>query len=175
MEDYEIEVGEGLMQDWLGKIREKPGEVVMVFLRPGGKVLLNTKEFYPHGTYRLPTGSMDQGESPEEALVREAQEETGFRVGIERKLGTIHWVFRHGADTVEFYSHVFLIPETTDQPVVEDPHEQITGYKEIGIRDLRKAGEELMNMTQRWHDWGVFRGLVHLYAYDKLCPRTSRT
>jgi 8-oxo-dGTP pyrophosphatase MutT (NUDIX family) len=169
MEEYRIEVGEGLIQDWLASIQEKPGEVVMVFLRPGGKVLLNTKDFYPPGTYRLPTGSMHPSESPEDALVREAQEETGFRVIVHEKLGTIHWVFTHGGETVEYYSHVFLIPETTDEPVVEDPHEQITGYKEVGIRDLRKAGEDLMNMPGRWHDWGVFRGLVHLFVHKKLC------
>jgi 8-oxo-dGTP pyrophosphatase MutT (NUDIX family) len=169
MEEYQIEVGEGLIQDWLAKIGEKPGEVVMVFLRPGGRVLLNTKEFYPTGTYRLPTGSMHRDETPEDALVREAQEETGFRVRAQDKLGTIHWVFRHGGDTVEYYSHVFLIPETTDQPVVEDPHERITGYKEVAIRDLRRVGDELMNMPDRWRDWGVFRGLVHVFVHDKLC------
>ncbi len=169
MEEYQIEVEGGTLGDWIEKIREKPGEVAMVFLRPGGKVLLNTKDFYPPGTYRLPTGSMHHGETPEEALVREVREETGFRVSDWRKLGAIHWVFKHDSGTAEYYSHVFLIPETTEQPTVQDPDEQITDYREVPVCDLHEVGENLMNMPGRWHDWGVFRGLVHLFVHKKLC------
>ena len=65
----ELEVGE----EFLRNVREKErrmgiaDEVVMVVPRPGGKVLLHTKSFYPPGTYRLPTGRLRLGESPEAA------------------------------------------------------------------------------------------------------------
>lgn len=169
MEEHRIEVGEAALHDWVSRVREKPGEVVMVFLRPGGKVLLSTKEFYPPGTYRMPTGSMHHGETPAEALIREVREETGFRVSEWKTIGTIHWTFTHDSDTAEYYSHVFLIPETTEEPVSEDPNEQITDYREVPVCDLREVGESLMRMEGRWHDWGVFRGMVHTFVYSKLC------
>lgn len=169
VEEYQIEIGEVQLQEWLETFRDKPGEVVMVILRPGGKVLLITKDFYPPGAYRMPTGGMHHGETPEEALVREAKEETGFRVNIERKLGTIHWVFRSGDSSVEYYSHVFLISEIADEPVAEDENERITGYKEVGVCDLSGVAQELINLTGRWRDWGRYRGMAHDFVYSALC------
>lgn len=175
MEKYEIEIGEGLLEEWLETFRDKPGEVVMVILRPGGKVLLITKDFYPPGAYRMPTGGMHHRETPEEALVREAKEETGSRVNIERKIGTIHWVFRSGDRTVEYYSHVFLIAETDGEPVSEDADERITGFKEVEICELGGIAEELRNLTGRWHDWGVFRAIPHEVVYRELCQSDEAT
>lgn len=173
MKEYQIEVGDAFFDDSVRKMEKKGGEVVMVFLRPGNKALLSTKEFYPQGTYRLPTGSMDKGEAPEDALVREAREETGFDVTAERKLGAIHWVFKNGDRMGEYYSHIFVVPETTDEPVPEDHSEQITGYREMPVCDLKQVGEELMTMQGRWNDWGRFRGLAHLYVHELLCAQTA--
>jgi 8-oxo-dGTP pyrophosphatase MutT (NUDIX family) len=108
--------------------------------------------------------------SPEEALVREAREETGFSVTIERRLGEIHWVFEHGDRRIEFRSHVFLLAEASDEPVVLDPDERITGFKEVSICELGDIAEQLRNLTGRWHDWGVFRAIPHEMVYDTLCP-----
>jgi 8-oxo-dGTP pyrophosphatase MutT (NUDIX family) len=174
VEEYEIEIVEGQLGEWLETFRGKPGEVVMAILRPGERVLLITKDFYPPGTYRMPTGGIHQGETPEEALVREAKEETGFAANIERKLGAIHWVFRSGDRTLEYYSHVFLISETADEPVAEDENERITGYKEVSICDLREVAQELINLPGRWRDWGRFRGMVHDFVYSALCPGAEK-
>jgi len=175
VEEYKIEIGEGQLREWLETFRDKPGEVVMVILRPGGKVLLITKDFYPPGAYRMPTGGMHHRETPEEALVREAKEETGFRVNIERNLGTIHWVFRSGDRGIEYYSHVFLISEIADEPIAEDEHERITGFREVDIRELGSIAEELRNLTGRWHDWGVFRAIPHEVVYRELCKSDEAT
>ena len=168
MRDCTIEVGDGLIRDWFSKLANKRGEVVMVILRPGGKVLLNTKDFYPPGVYRLPSGGMHPGETPEETLIREAQEETGFRVTIERKLAEVHWTFKIADRVVEFRSHVFLISETTAEPAVEDPNERITGFAEVEICELQDVARRLRDLTGEWRDWGVFRAIPHEIAYRVL-------
>lgn len=173
MEEYEIEVGDRFFEETIARLRKKCGEVVMVLPRPGDRVLLSTKDFYLAGTYRLPTGSIEKGETPEDALKREVREETGFRFDSGRKLGAIHWVFRNGERTVEYYSYVFVLPETTAVPVPEDHNERITGYKEVGLCSLREVGEELIGLPDRWRDWGRFRGLVHEYVHERLCAEAG--
>ena len=163
-----ISIGDG---DWFAGLMKRPGEVVMVFLRPGAKVLLNTKDFYPEGAYRLPSGGIHKGESPEETLVREAREETGLSAGIERKIAEIHWTFEHGDARGEFTSHIFLIAETREKPVVQDPDERITAFMEVGICELGEIADQLRNLTGRWHDWGVFRAYPHEVAFRELCAR----
>jgi 8-oxo-dGTP pyrophosphatase MutT (NUDIX family) len=51
--------------------------------------------------YVLPGGSVEQGETPEIACVREAQEETGLAVTLEEKL----WTYNNGGRT----EHYFLV------------------------------------------------------------------
>ena len=39
----------------------------------------------------FPGGGVDEGESPEEAAIREAEEELGIQVGIKQKIAEIHF------------------------------------------------------------------------------------
>ncbi len=52
-----------------------------------GKLLL-TYQGAPHFEVQLPGGGIDPGENPLHALHREVFEETGWRIGRPRKLGT---------------------------------------------------------------------------------------
>lgn len=49
--------------------------------------------------YVVPGGGVEEGETSEEAAVREAKEETGLDIALERKLG----VLRDGARTVHYF------------------------------------------------------------------------
>ncbi len=64
-------------------------EVAMAIRRPSGGILLQTKAFYPAGTYRLPTGGIKDGEDVEHALLREVHEESNLDVEIERLVAVI--------------------------------------------------------------------------------------
>ena len=47
------------------------------------------------GTWNLPKGTPDGGETLEETAVREVEEETGLKVAIEKPLGGIRYSFAH--------------------------------------------------------------------------------
>jgi 8-oxo-dGTP diphosphatase len=65
--------------------RRRPG-VYAVLLR-GDRVLL-THQAAPVPEYQLPGGGIDPGEHPIAALHREVMEETGWRIGLLRRIGT---------------------------------------------------------------------------------------
>jgi 8-oxo-dGTP diphosphatase len=48
----------------------------------------------PRGRWQLPKGMLEENETPEDAAVREVQEETGLKVSIVERLGTIAYRFR---------------------------------------------------------------------------------
>lgn len=80
--------------------------------------------------YKLPGGGVENGESPEDAFIREVLEETGCKVKIISKLGTIEEL--KGMTNFYQLSHVFLAE------VVEDTHELYLTTKE------KEEGAELL-------------------------------
>jgi 8-oxo-dGTP pyrophosphatase MutT (NUDIX family) len=56
-----------------------------------GKVALIERHRAGKHYFVFPGGGVDDGESPEQAAVREMEEETGLRVTVQRKLAEIHF------------------------------------------------------------------------------------
>ena len=165
----QLTVGERFFDFISKKRRKSPGEVVMVIRRPGGKVLLHTKDFYPNGVFRLPSGTMKRGELPEESFKRELCEETGFDVGIDRILGTVHFMFEYGDKRVDYFSYIILSNEAVGEPKPEDGDEGITEYLEIDPCDLGNIAEQLRCLTGDWSDWGRFRAPAHEITQKDIC------
>jgi 8-oxo-dGTP pyrophosphatase MutT (NUDIX family) len=65
-------------------VRRLRGRWVMAAIRPGGK---------PEGIWALPKGGVGPGEDPAATALREAEEETGARGRVDRKLGDVRYVF----------------------------------------------------------------------------------
>lgn len=67
--------------------KQKPQIVVLAIIRDGDRFLL-TKRSDPnpliHGRWQLPGGRVEFGEHPEQAVIREIQEELGILVHIQR-------------------------------------------------------------------------------------------
>lgn len=173
MEHHELTVGEAFFKEMERKRTNSPGEVVMVIRRPGGKVLLTTKDFYPAGIYRLPSGQMTGDETPEEALIRETFEETGFHVQIDRHLGTIGYTFKTDSKTIEYVSHVFLTEETVGEPASQDADEEITGYRDVDPSELENIAQNLQKIAGIWNDWGRFRAISHDFVYEILASERN--
>ena len=89
------------------RYKSRPG--VYAILPLNGKLLL-TYQGDPHYEIQLPGGGIDPGENPAQALHREVFEETGWRIGQPRKLGTFRrFVFMPEYDMwAEKLCHIYL-------------------------------------------------------------------
>jgi len=85
------------------------------------KGLIYIQKRLPEGAWanlwELPGGRIEPGETPEEAVVREFLEETGFRVAVAGDLGVI----RHGYTTFRVTLNCFLL-HLADAPAQSDGH-----------------------------------------------------
>jgi len=149
----------------------RAGEVVLVLRRPDGQVLLHTKPFYPPGTWRLLSGGVDLRECPEEAILREAWEETGLPVRIERLLGVLTYELDGGDLQVPFASCLFLAATQGGEPAAQDAQERIGGYRWVQPEELAAVAAQLRSLPPPWRGWGELRSLPHLLAARQLASR----
>jgi NAD+ diphosphatase len=164
---------------------ERVAEVVFAIRRPNGRLLLQTKAFYPPGVYRLPSGSITAGEAVLAALWREVTEETSLKATLLRFLAVISYAIVSDAivaadDPVgpsphTFTSYLFLLQETGGDLCVADERERVTGFREIEPDELPGVVARLEALAdssdpglRSWGDWGRFRAVAHRVAWETL-------
>jgi 8-oxo-dGTP pyrophosphatase MutT (NUDIX family) len=81
-------------------VRRLQGRWMLAAIRPAGK---------PEGTWALPKGRMDDGESAEATAVREVAEETGARGRSLGKLGDVRYWFSWDGERVFKVVSFFLV------------------------------------------------------------------
>lgn len=64
------------------------------------------------GVWGLPKGTPSEGESLEEAAIREVSEETGLKVEIIKKIGVVEYWFAHGGVRYHKWVHHYLMRST---------------------------------------------------------------
>lgn len=113
------------------------------------------------GFWELPGGRIEAGESPEEAVVREFMEETGFAVQCKEKLAVI----RHGYTTYRVTLHCFVL--TLD--------EGGAGLHEASAKSIGKGPKPPILTAATAFQWLTFDELVqntlpagHRKLIDKL-------
>ena len=113
---------------------EHPGFVVIVPLLPDGRVVMERIHRYPLQRVALecPSGSLD-GEEPEVAARRELEEETGYRAGRLRWLGT--YAGSSGISDEEF--SVFLALDVSADGVLRREITEDIEIELIPLADLR--------------------------------------
>ena len=62
--------------------------------------------------WSLPKGHIEEGETPEQAALREVQEETGIESAIEKSLGVIDFWFMAGGKRIHKTVHHYLFRES---------------------------------------------------------------
>lgn len=72
-------------------VRRMRGRPWFAAVRPRGK---------PHGTWVLPKGLIDPGETPAETALREGHEETGVHGRLVSKLGDVRYVYTWRSERV---------------------------------------------------------------------------
>lgn len=89
-------------------VLEKPDSVIVVAVDDDELVVVRQTRAGADGvTVELPAGSLDPGETPEEAAARELDEECGLAAGTWRKLGS----FWAAPDYATEYVHAFEATE----------------------------------------------------------------
>jgi 8-oxo-dGTP pyrophosphatase MutT (NUDIX family) len=82
-------------------VRIVRGRAMVAAIRPQGK---------PEGTWALPKGNLDPGESPAETAVREVWEETGVHGRLVEKLGDVRYTYtRRGGERIFKVVSFFLL------------------------------------------------------------------
>jgi ADP-ribose pyrophosphatase YjhB (NUDIX family) len=98
-------------------------DVTLFILDPAERIALIRKPQFAADVWRPPGGGIKQGEDFVEGAVREALEETGLHVELERYLVASDAVFRNDGRALPWQTHVFLARTSDETIVANDPGE----------------------------------------------------
>jgi ADP-ribose pyrophosphatase YjhB (NUDIX family) len=90
-----------------GSSPERRHDVTFFVFDPGGRLALIQKPSYPEGVWRPPGGGVRPGEEFERGVQREAHEELGVHIELERFLVSTEATFHGPGGTIEWRTHVF--------------------------------------------------------------------
>jgi len=166
---YALDTSQATYDLWRAAWQQKEhGEVVLFIRRHNGNLILHSKDFYPAGTFRVPSGRIQKREAILEAVYREAYEETGLGVSVDRFMAVIDFAFHWQGHRIPMSSYLFLLHETGGRLKVQDADEHITALKEARLDELPSVAQHLENMPSPWRDWGLFRAIPHRLAAELL-------
>ena len=96
---------------------------VTFFVFNGDRLALIRKPHYEPGLWRPPGGGLKPGEDFVAGALREALEELGVEIELERYLVDVDAVFTHAGDRIPWRTHVFSARTEAGELVPRDAHE----------------------------------------------------
>lgn len=101
--------------------------------------------------WTLPKGRIEEGESVEDAALREVREETGYAAVIHRRLGTIDYWFVWRPDRVRYhkYVHYFLMETDGNPPGPRDDEAEHVEWVSLDVALLRLAHRNERNLVKQ--------------------------
>ncbi len=151
--------GEPVLLEWEGPISkeehaiatynpERMHDVTLFILDPSGRLALIRKPMFEEGVWRPPGGGVKPGEDFEQAVQREAVEETGLRVRLDRYLVASRVLFLYEPADVPWRTHLFLAT-TEDEELEPQDTEEIAGARWGTLEELGGPLRERLLATGR--------------------------
>jgi ADP-ribose pyrophosphatase YjhB (NUDIX family) len=151
--------GEPTVLEWEGEISEyehalatynpkRTHDVTLFILDPDDRIALIRKHPFEEGVWRPPGGGIKVDEPFESGAVREALEETGLRVELERYLVASEARFLYEPFDVDWRTHVFLARTEGIDLAPQDP-EEIAGARWGTLDELGGPLRERLLATGR--------------------------
>lgn len=109
---------------------------VTMFIFNGPYLVAIRKHLHPEGVYRAPSGGLNPGEDFEEGALREAYEETGAHIELERYILRAYAIFTYRNREVPWTSHVFTARYLSGVLKPVDTKE-IAEVKQVLLEDLQ--------------------------------------
>jgi 8-oxo-dGTP pyrophosphatase MutT (NUDIX family) len=136
---------------------------------------------HPWNGLQLPAGTVEEGESPETAVLREAAEETGLEgLVLKRPLGMLHRVLPDNHFLVITTTRLLSAPDPAAPPISDlifyrggyvQLRQVVNGYAEVVMEewDERAKPARLLRREQGWlpRDW--LTPHIHRYQYWLQC------
>ena len=125
--------------------RPVPAVSALVF-RDGAVLLVKRRDEPSRGFWSPPGGSVEVGETVEEAATREALEETGVRAGANRVLGVRGIILRDSGGKVRWHYVLFAVlcdyVPGEPFPASDAENARFIPLKELGEYELTPAARE---------------------------------
>jgi len=121
------------------------------------RVAVIRKHFHPLGVFRAPSGGLEPGEDFETGALREAYEETGLSIHLEKYLLMVNVHFKNQRLTAPWTTHVFSA-KTEAGNIAPIDTKEIADAKWITVPELQGSVRNLLLATGK----GFFRYRVKL-------------
>ena len=168
--------GEPAVLEWAGEISEREHrlatynparthDVTLFILDPEDRLALIRKPQFADGIWRPPGGGVKPGEDFTAGTVREALEETGLRVRLDRYLVDARASFVFGGSALAWRTHVFSA-RTTDTELAPQDAEEIAGARWGTLDEL--AGPLDARLLETGHALWRYRVALHEAALAAL-------
>jgi 8-oxo-dGTP pyrophosphatase MutT (NUDIX family) len=174
--------GEPVQLEWDGEVSDR--ELAMIVYNPdrrhdvtlfvfnGERLALIRKPHFVEGIWRTPGGGIKPGEDFVAGVVREAREELGVAISIDRYLVRASAAFRFGARTVPWQTHV-VSATTSDEHLAPEDTQEIAEARWGTAAELSGPIRERLLSTGRglWR----YRVALHDAALAALSSGARRT
>lgn len=123
------------------KKHNRAHDVTMFIFNSRNELAMIAKHFYPPGAYRPPSGGINPGEEMEAGILREAKEETGLPIKLERFILLNRVIFTAGEAQIPWTTYVFSA--RGEGPLIPEDTKEISGAKWGTIQELNTSIKDI--------------------------------